>query len=204
VSKQAEVAEDQPNVPPVDNMETVLVDSETPSVPRDGPTVEDLENDTEATIEQVNETYDAQNPDLDAFISDAIRTKKEVEGIERKEKTPLAGAVTRDLISMDEAVGYSLMGVTTVTGFLSKKSNADLNLPPEILGFAAMVFAPCVQKYGAVVKAQMKTMGDGLPLDSHVPEYLAGGGLASLGGYMLWQYKRQSPPKMVQDEVSGD
>ncbi len=162
--------------------ESVDGDSEPENTSEVAPVVENLESEP---------SYSAANPELDEFLNEATTTKAEAAQSERQSQASPVVDSTGDLMDIEEAVSLAIVGVTTVTGYLSEQTKTDLNLPPKMIGFAAMVFAPCVQKYGAVVKEQMKNMGDGLPMDSHVPEYLAGAGAAGLGGYMLWQYKKQ-------------
>ena len=173
-----------------ENSETSLADTEI-----------NLENDEPAPYQEIN-------LELESFLEDATTTKAETQANEREESQAAKQhqqeqeLLKSTAINPEEAAGYAVQFIAQVTGAVRDYTGKDIQLKPFHVQVGAALFTPAIMKYGPAVKRYIQSATSGVEEDSNIPEYLAGGGLAAMAGYLWFQARKAPPiPKDVNPEV---
>lgn len=178
------------------NLELDLENSETETGPEVAPPLENSKTDLESNSEI---DYVPDNAAFEEFTEEATKTQEQarIEGKQLDTKTP---AVDPMAIGDEDALGLATFGIMQITEFCSKSTGNQLELPPAAMAIMAALCAPMVQKYGPMIKKYISNT-DGVDMDSYMPEYLAAGSAAALGGWMYYQNSTQNKKASQGDKV---
>jgi len=185
------------------NLELDLENSEVDSKPETGLEVAPPLENSESNLESNSETdYVPDNAAFDEFTEEATKTIEQAR-IEGKELDTPKPVVDPMAINDDDAVGMAVFGIMKVTEYFSESTGNKLDLPPAAMGIMATLCAPLVQKYGPTIKKYIANT-DGVDLEGYVPEYLAAGSAAALGGWMYYQNSTQNKKLKAVAEIDKD
>ena len=132
------------------------------------------------------------NPELDALLSEATKTKQEEVQEEREEK---ASTVMTD----EKAAEIASAGLFGAVGLANEFGGMNIVLPEKTAVVAISLFCPLVKKYGSKIKIDPK----GVNLDSWMPELLALGGVGVIG-FTVNRQLNEKPVKGVEGASDGD
>lgn len=128
----------------------------------------ELSGGDEPVLDSVKQEEVGFNPELDALLSDATKTKSD-EAEESKSKS--------SVMTDEEAAGIVAGGLGGILGLAKEFGGLDIVIPEKTATLAISLFCPLVKKYGGKIKFNPK----GVDLDGWMPEVLALGGAGVLG-----------------------
>lgn len=141
-----------------------------------------------APVESKAPGYAAQNSELDSFLNEATTTKAEVFEQEKADKL----AESKQM-QPEEAAALAVQGMAQVVNLAREYTGKNLEISANHLQLGAVLFVPAIMKYGPIVQNYIEDMAAGVDGDSNLPEYMAAGGVAALGGVLWWQSRKEGP-----------
>ena len=163
----------------------------------------DISGDTSAPVEAQpapEPAYSAENDELSSFLEESTETQEQVRQRERAES--LAQAAAGNMMSQEEASEWAVKGILSLQHFASEQTGKQLQLSQTQVMMSSVLFVPAIMKYGPMIQSYMEDMASGVDENSNMPEYMAGAGVAVVGGMLWWQSKK-APPKPKPSKEKG-
>lgn len=149
-------------------------------------------NTERSELEGFNPEESDSNPELDALLSEATKTKQEEVQEEREEKAS-------NVMTDEKAAEIASAGLFGAVGLANEFGGMKIVLPEKTAVVAISLFCPLVKKYGSKIKLDPK----GVNLDSWMPELLALGGVGVVG-FTINRQLNEKPVNDAEGAESGD